>query len=447
MPKKTALSFVLVFIFALLARASAESVTESPSNKAARVKILKADFEGELAGAPAAEGKTYLALSLEWENIHPQQKIEKSKLEKKPDRTMGVGGLTGGKAKGEEEYVDADVAYQVPNFIDHAYCLADGKSYPLDKLTEQVPGGIGLEKAFAIKKFGEKKQVTFVYVVPEDAKNLAFQFFDYSNGHILVPIKGDLTLARGAGGGGGMALDQFKDDFIDIAANKMDFQAEFKGEKAPEGWQYAVVELAGKSLASGNIIQIRLKDYIWLSTNDGYLYYCGGATTSEGGLVRFTPEVYQNQEVAFLVPAAAKDFALGMRIRNSVYNLKLSLDFALEKHKVLSSHRDGKTMEILVYGLRQEGDKTVLDLGIQSLVTSGIEIQASQQFILKTGEESISFDAAATAALFHRPPDPFTIPPQTFIRFELAYKNDKAPTALYYRGYESEKTFELNEIR
>jgi hypothetical protein len=444
MSKKIALNFVFVFIFVLFAGAYGETVSESPSNKAARVKILKADLEGELVGQPAPEGKTYLALSLEWENIHPKQKIEKSKLEKKQDRTMGVGGLMGGKAKGEEQYVDADVAYQVPNFFDHAYCLADGKSFPLDKLTEQVPGGIELKKAFSVEKLGEKKQVTFIYVVPQDAKNLAFQFFDYSNGHILIPIKGDLTLARGAGGGAGKVLDQVRDAFIDIAANKMDFQPEFKGVKAPEGWQYVVVELGGKSLSSGNIIQIRPRDYLWLSTNDGYLYFCSGATTTEGGFIRFTPEVFQNQEIAFLVPEAAQALTLGMRIKNNVYNLKLNPRFQPETPKALASHRDGKTMEVFVYGRRTEGDQIILDLGIQSLVTSGIDIQTSQQFILKIGEESVSFDEASTGSLFHRPPDPFTIPPQTFVRFELAYKTDKAPTALYYRGYESENYFQLS---
>lgn len=444
MSHKTSVSSVLVFIVAFLAGADGQNVAERPSNSAARVKILKADFEEEIAGRTAPAGQAYLKLNLEWENIHPKQKIEKSKLEKKPDRTMGVGGLLGGKVKGEEEYVEADVAYQVPNFFDHAYCLADGKSYPLDRLTEQVPGGAGLKAAFAIAKFGEKKPVTFIYLVPKDAENLAFQFFDYANGHILVPIKGDLTLARGAEGGVGKVLDKFKDNFMEVAANRLDFQAEYQGQKAPEGWRYAVVELAGKSLASGNIIQIRPNDYVWLSTDDGYLYYCGGATTAEGGMIRFTPEVYENQEVAFLVPAAADNFTLGIRVRNDVYNLKLSPKFKLEIPKALASHRDGKTMEIFVYGSRREGDRTILDLGIQSLVTSGIDIQTSQQFILKCGEESVNFDEASTGALVRRPPDPFTIPPQAFVRFELAYKNGKAPTALYYRGYESENYFKLS---
>ena len=441
--KKMSLFCGLIFLLVAFSGIKGQDIQDSAANKAAKVIILKAEFEEVLAGAQSPEGKTYLILDLEWENIHPKQKIEKSKLEKKQDRTMGVGALTGGKEKSAEEYVDADVAYEIPNFFDHAYCLADGKSYPLDKLTEQVPGGISLEKAFMIEKFGQKKPVNFVYLVPKDARNLAFQFFDYSNGHILITIKGDLKLARGADGGGGKVLDHFKDEFIEIGANSLDFQREFKGEKAPEGWQYAVVELGGKSLSSGNIIEIRPEDYIWLSTRDGYLYYCAGATTAEGGLIRFTPEVSQNQEVAFLVPAAEKDFGLGVRIMDKVYTLKLNPRFQPESAKALSSHQDGNTMEIFVYGMRKEGAEVILDLGIKSLVDSGLEIQTSQQFILKSGEEKVNFDQSSTDALLHRPPGPFTIPPQTFVRFDLAYKTDKAPTALYYRGYESEATLSL----
>lgn len=443
--RKIRLYPILTLLLAFVTSAWGEDVLESAANKAAKVKILKTEFGARPAGAQAPEGKSYLALNLEWENIYPKQKVERSKLEKKQDRTMGVGGLAGGKENRPEEYVEIDVPYQIPDFFDHAYCLADGKSYPLDRLTEQVPGGIGLRDEFAVQKFGEKKQVNFVYLVPKDAKNVAFQFFDYSNGHILIQIKGDLALARGAGAGGGRALDRFKDEFIEIAANRMGFQSEFKHEKAPAGWQYAVVELGGKSLSSGNIIQIKPEDDIWVSTPEGYCYYGAGATTVEGGMIRLTPEVYENQDLAFLVPVTAKSFTLGVRIQNKVYTLKLNPNFQPQAPKPLLSHRDGTTMEVLVYGMRHEGDNVILDLAIRSLVTSGIEIQTSQQFILKTVEEDIPFDEAATGALFHRPPSPFTIPPQTFVRFELAYKTEKPPMSLYFRGYESENTFRLGE--
>jgi len=65
---------------------------------------------------------------------------------------------------------------------------------------------------------------------------------------------------------------------------------------------------------------------------------------------------------------------------------------------------------------------------------------------LKAGGEDIYFDEGATSALFHRPPTPFVVPPQTFVRFELAFETDETPETLYYRGYESERNFDLSKI-
>jgi hypothetical protein len=74
------------------------------------VKILKAEFKEGLAGAQAPAGKTYLALALDWENIHPKQKIEKTSSRKSRTGPWECGGVAGGKAKSAEEFVDVDVA-------------------------------------------------------------------------------------------------------------------------------------------------------------------------------------------------------------------------------------------------------------------------------------------------------------------------------------------------
>ncbi len=425
------------------------AASEQSANKAAKVTVIESGFEKEVASETPAAGKAFFLLETEWKNIHPKQKIEKSKLEGKQDRTMGVGGLRGGKKKEkEEEYVDADVAYLVPNFFDHAYILADGETYPLDRLTESVPGGIGLKKEFFLPKQGDVKKVRFVYVIPENSRNIAFQFFDYSYGHILIPLKGDLKLAAGAGAARPKALGEFKDSFLELAATAIDFRAEYNEEEAPEGWRYAVVKLSGKSLSASaaekNIVQVEPQEYIWVATKEGHLYYSSGGSTTEEGYIRFTPDFYQSQEVAFLVPAAEKEISLGMRVQNRVYSLALTAaPVTSPSTKPGATHQDGKTMEIMLFNARRDKGLVILDLGIRSQVKSGIEIQTEAQFILKAGGEDIYFDEEATSALFHRPPTPFTVPPQTFVRFELAYETSEIPETLYFRGYESEKNFDL----
>ncbi len=424
-------------------------VMEKLANHAVKVTVIQSGFEKEVASQAAPPGKSFFILETEWKNIHPKQKIEKRKLEKKPDRTMGVGGLLGGKKEEkEEEYVEADVAYLVPNFFDHAYLLADGETYSLDKLTESISGGINLRKEFSLPKQGDTKRVRFVYAIPERARHIAFQFFDYSYGHILIPIQGDLKIAAGTRGARPITLGEFKDSFLELAATAIDFRSEYKDEEAPEGWRYAVVKLRGKSLsASGtekNIVQIEPREYIWVSTKEGHLYYSSGGSTTEEGYIRFTPDFYQNQEVAFLVPEREKEISLGMRVQNRVYFLALTTKpAALPAAKPRAIHKDGRTMEIMLFAARQDKGLVILDLGIRSLVKSGIQIQTDAQFILKAEGEDIHFDEGATNGLFHRPPTPFIIPPETFVRFELAYRIDEVPDSLYYRGYESEKHFAL----
>ncbi len=425
------------------------AVKEQRSNKAAKVDVIASGFERQVASESAPAGQSYYVLETEWTNIHPKQKVSKDQLEGKQDRTMGVGGLmTGGKSEKKTEYVDADVAYVVPSFFDHAYLLADGASCALDPLTERIVGGHGLKKDFALPKLGDAKKVRFVYLVPSGAKNIAFQFFDYAYGHILVPLTGDLKLAAGAAGMAPKGLGSLKDGYLELAATSVDFRAVYDEEEAPEGWRYAVVKLNGKSLSKGNIVEVEPTEYIWLATKAGHIYYsCGGSTTDEG-VIRFTPEFAQSQEVAFVVPAAEKDFSLGMRVEDRVYALALGAPSAAgPASEPKAVHKDGTILEIMFFGVRREKGLVILDLGIRSLVESGAEIQADAQFILKAGGEDVAYDDEATSALAHRPPTPFTVPPRTFVRFELAYATEAAPESLYYRGYESEKTFGLAGVK
>ena len=449
MNKRVAIT--LSYVGLVLCFAAAAVTQDSSTNKATKASLTKFSLDAELAGQAAPQGKVYVLLQTEWENIHPKQKVKKSDLEGKPDRTMGVGALREGKKEEKkEDYVDMDVPYVIPNFFDHAYLLADGQTYSLDKLTEVIPGGYALNKDFAIPKLGDRKKVQFVFLVPAEARNMAFQFFDYANGHIQIPVQGDQKLAVGKGAPAGRYLDQIKDSMVEMAAHAVHFQDAYKEEEAPEGWRYAVAELSGKSLAGdtqmGNIIQVEPGENIWVTTKEGYLYYSCGGSTTEDGFIRFTPEFSQNQEVAFLVPSSIKDYALGIRLQNRVYTLKLDPKYQPEAPKALASHRDGKTMEVFLYGLRKEGENIVLDLGIKSLVKSGLEIQSDQQFILKGGEEDVYPEETVTQALPHRPPTPFVIPPETFVRFELAYATESVPTTLYYRGYESEQHFDLKKL-
>jgi hypothetical protein len=437
------LFFVLIWPFGI----SAESAEET-SNKAVSVKILESTSTQEVSGKKVSRGRVFIVLETEWENIHPKQKVEKDKLEGKTDRTMGVGTLAGRKQKKKTEYVEADVAYMVEKLFDHAYLVADGLAYSLDEMTETVPEGIELREPFTIAKQGEKRKAVLIYSIPENAENLGFQFFDYEYGHILLPIKGNLKEAKGAGKSPGKVLDQIQTDVVEIAVHSVDSQTMHEDDEAPEGWEYAVVHLSGKSLSGKtvkDIVQIEPTEYTWISIEGGYIYYASGGTLTEQGMIRFTPEIFQHQQLVFLAPKSEKVQQLGIRLRNDVFQLNLTDSKPKGAPKAKATHRDGDVMEVMVFDVRIENGNVVLDLGIQSLATSGIEIQRDAQFMLVVNDEKISLDDSLTDDLPHRPPTPFTIPPKTFVRFELAFETSDSPTSLYYRGYSSENYFRLSE--
>ncbi len=419
-----------------------DSAAEDQSqNEAARITIVKSGIEQEVAGQKATAGMIFLVIETEWENIHPKQKVDKDKVEGKTDRTMGVSGLAGGKKK-KTEYVEVDVAYQIPKLFDHAYLLADGLAVALHEATEDISGGYKLQKRFTIAKLGEVRKVTLVYMVPEASKDLAFQLFDYQYGHVVAPVKGNVKSAKGTGKPPENNLDTAQTDMIEFASLAMHTQPQYMGQAAPAGWTYVVTLLSGKSL-SGNsikdIAQIKPEEYTWVTTDGGYLYACSASATAITGVLRFTPEVYQMQELAFLVPDTDTNFRLNVRVENQVLDLDLGTKSPQGLPSAKATHVDGKVMEIQLFGVREDSGKIVVDLGIRSLYDrGGIDIQMKQQFFLQIGDAEFSVDAAATAALLRHPLNPFTVPPGASLRFELAYDAQGSATALRFRGYESE---------
>jgi len=441
--------FASLIFFCLMNPGQINADPERASNKAVAIKILKMSTAPEIEGEQAEKGQIFCILETEWENIHPKQKVEKDKLEGKTDRTMGVSTFAGKKKKKKTEYVEADVAYMVEKLLNHAYLVADGLAYSLHDMTETVPEGVELREPFMIVKQGEKRKAVFVYSIPEGVNNLGFQFLDYEYGHILLPVKGNLKKAKGTGKAPGKVIDQIQSPLVDIAVHSYDFQNTYIDDEAPEGWEYALVQLSGKSLsgrAVKDIVQIEPTEYTWVIIEGGYLYYAVGGSVTEEGMIRFTPEIFQHQHLAFLVPKLGQIRQLGIRLKNDVYHLNLS-DVRLKgPPKAKAKHRDGDIMEVNLFGVHREDGNIIVDLGIQPLAESGIEIQRDAQFMLVVNDEKISLDDSLTDELPHRPPTPFIIPPKTFVRFELAYETGSSPTSLYYRGYESEATLDFAGI-
>lgn len=420
-------------------------------NKAVEIEVFANLDQPKIFGSHAPNGRTFVVVDTRWRNVHPKQRV--SKNASAADRTMGVGSLgvgsSGGGGGSARDSIDADVAYQVPRLADHVYLVADGMATSLHSATEEIPGGPKIGTAFTIKKLGETRDARLAFIAPAGAKNVAIQFLDYEYGHVLVPIRGDSKKAAGDGKPPGNVLDKAQLTKLDIAAHSIAFNPDFAGVAAPQGWRFAVVQLGGRSRSVtgklGDIVQVDPLKFIWLEGDGGYVYPAAAGSTNAGGVLRFTPEIYQTQDVAFLVPAGADRFRLGLRADKEVARLGVTDKKPGGIPGAKQTHKDGNTMEILLLGSRQEGQQLILDLAIKPLDTKGqgIDITADQQFLLVTPGGEVRPDMTASWNLINRPPRPFVVQPGTPVRFELAFPGGGTPTALRVRGFESEGRLKL----
>jgi len=430
--------------------AAGSSATAAKGNEAVRLRILGSVEQADLFGAVASSGSTFLILNTEWENIHPKQEVSRDRIEGKSDRTMGVGGLNrGGSASTSQDFVEMDVAYKVPKLADHIYALVDGQAIALHPAMATLPGGSKPDAPFGIGKQGEVKELRLAFEVPDNADNIALQVFDYANGHLLVPLRGDAELAKRSAGSRGDVLDEISSDVVELAALSLDFANTYGGQKAGSGWRFAVVKLGGQSVSGrdgsmGKILQFDPTKYVWVSTDGGFIYYASAGSTDAKGNIRFTPEIFQQQDVAFRVPESAERLSMGLRINRDVVTLSLTDDKPAPMPNARTRHQDGDVMEILLHGTRRDGEFLVIDLGIKPLAKGkGLEVRTAQQFLLQTADGELRIDKKATAALPGHAPDPFVVPPGVSVRFELAYRTAATPTALRLRGFRGEGTFEL----
>ena len=280
----------------------------SARNLSVEIDVLATGTQPRIFGSQAPAGFSFIVVDTRWTNVHSKQRMDKAAAAGAADRTMGVGSFASGRGGGSAaDSVDVDVAYQIPRLVDHVYLVADGIATALQPVTEEIPGGPKIGIPFTIAKLGDTRDARLAFIAPAGAKDVALQFFDYKFGHVLVPIRGDAKRAAGDGTPPGHVLDKAETSKLDVAAHSLAFAANYRGATAPQGWRYAVVQLGGRSRSVrsgvGDIVQIDPAKFIWLEGDGGYVYPSVGGSTGATNVLRFTPEIYQMQEVAFLVPS------------------------------------------------------------------------------------------------------------------------------------------------
>ncbi len=416
------------------------TVEKTAKNQALQIRVIRYSKTRTLEGITSKAGKIFFVLQTRWKNIHPKKRVSLDAIKSRSDRTMGAGGLFNGSGKGpKKRYVERDVAYVVEKPVDHLFLIIDGFAIPLSRLTESLNGGIPPDKKLVIEKRGDQKSINLVFEAPEDARNIALQFFDYAYGNIHIQLKGNRSTKPEVS-----FIDMARSKELELLSLFYRYSQSYSNYIAQKGWKFLVVTISGRSLSRNrkikNIVQINPKKYAWVRTDGGYIYYAFGGSVNNKGLLLFVPEFYSSHEIAFVVPETMKNFSLGMRLKSTVLRLKLTRQPPLGMPAAISRFNDGNTLELLIFGIKKTKDDTLLDLGISPLVKNrGLEINAKAQFILKTSD--------GKTAMYLSPPEPFVIPPKTPVRFNLVYKTKGPLKELIYRGINKEIRIPLGSIK
>ncbi|MDD5760298.1 MAG: hypothetical protein PHI06_14600, partial [Desulfobulbaceae bacterium] len=372
------------------------------ANTGARIDIMQVIRSNEIAGVSAPNGMEAVTLITRWENIHPKAKVARSKMGKGADRTYGAGALSAGGTPGgssaQEEMVDMDVAYLVPQAGRHLWLVAGGEAWGVSPESAALPNGADPLKPIGISRFGEKREVRLAWFVPKGSTDLQLRLFDYDNGHILLTVAGDPVKA--AAPQQVKAIDTGSISEMQVSVLGLKMADEYAGQKAPQGWRFALVDLQGRGTAKQNdmgaLIQLDPTRFAWLIGDGGVLRY--GLPPEDGSsFLVFTPELPRRQSVAFLVPEKEANFRIGLRGRTDVASLKATPQEPAALPETGTRVTDAGSLVLGLAGLRWEGDALIADfVATPQVKGKGVEIDPVRQFTLVAGEATFHPDEGLT---------------------------------------------------
>ncbi|RLD23636.1 MAG: hypothetical protein DRI70_09110, partial [Bacteroidetes bacterium] len=375
-----------------------------------------------------------------WKNVHAKQITDQKSVGRKADRTMGAGGLFSGQAKGgssESQIIERDVAYKVPKWSNHLFLLADGIAYPVDILSTKLNKGGDPSEGFGIARYGQEREVQHIFRIPVNSKNLALQFFDYTNKNIQIPLAGDIKLARGTGYPPGV-VDKASASGLELGVVNKLLSKSDKILESKQKWSLLTMGMMGKSNIRkgnrGNIAQIDAKKYVWLEGHGG-LDYPVSELNSRTRDLRFTPEYFSYEGVSFIVPDSLLNYRLAIRLGSKVSYMKLSEKSPTPPPKPFKSFIDGNVAQWHIYSITETNDGVLVDMGVQgSDPKKGIEIKPYRQIQLSAGNKIHKPDKNKTLSLAYGAKNVVVVPTKGTVRFVLAFNNTPEPTILRIQG-------------
>jgi hypothetical protein len=427
------------------------------ANKSIEVRVVNVRTAPSIGDVSAAQGREFVIVDTSWKNLIPKVKVNRKKAQ---DRTAGMGalGFGGGatdkdRAEDEANTTIESVAFEVPELPKHLWLVVDSRlAEPIDEdATNALDAHLGPDK-IGIREFEQVVTGGIAFQAPAGAQSLALLYLDSANGHLLLPIKGELpALASSLGGGSSRS-----NEIVDLAVTGA---AWAEAEGGTPGLKTLVVSVKGISRQNA-IADIPFGEFGFLQTDLGCVAQPDEQSTAVkkplAPVGRFLPMVPNEGQLAFTVPADTRSAVLMLRARSAApIELPALGDGSVRKPAASATHQDGKVLRVSVVGTGTlpaglqappaGSEHLVVDYLVENLTSgSGLELQPKPQFALAdaagTKYEPVSEGVTLPCGLTGEN----VVPAGGWRRFSLLYTVPVGqPLTLEYRGFESTGTLKV----
>lgn len=420
----------------------------SVRTQAVEVTIVGVTTASQIGSRQARPGHEFVIVDTSWKNVIPLTPVDKTA------NSSPVGGLSGfGTTKrpppDPKNIEMKPTPYVVPMLRKQVWLFTDDRFADTIDLEAQAATPDSLPTSgFGIARLDDVVRGKLVFEAPAGAHYRAFQLYDNSHGHALIPLGGNKPTAAAP-----TASPSGQNDLMQLVLSEAGFS---DAAGAPAGLRYHTIGLRGISRSPTNIVEIQPSQFVFLQNEGGCISApernAAGLTRPMGTVGLLPPTNSNEEELMFLVPEDTKRVRLlVVPAGHAAITLAAGGDFAPSWPTPQQTIQDGSTMKVHVLptprppgSLPAAGpgrELVMLDVVIESLKPrQGIDFQGTMQLRLVDSSGAFIQPSPLSEQLTCTLGDTGVIPAGQARRFRYVYDVPAGvPLKLQYRGFEKEE--------
>ncbi|QOV89700.1 VWA domain-containing protein [Humisphaera borealis] len=437
-------------------------VRAETGNRAVAVTIRNAGLADTYGDTKAADGRLFLIISTQWENVLPVKITAENK--------------------------SIPTGYKIPDLAEHVYLVVDGRKVArVAPATAKLPGHLKT-RDFDLPALGDTAKGNLIFDVPKDlalsASQFSLHYYDLTHGHFFVQIAGTppasplkpIGIAR-------------SNQVMEAGVFAIKRDTELAGRKAPAGMTYVTIDFRAESTfkadadatafdptaSPGSKIRKAIftdwaewQKYVSLLVDGQYAYAVDTELSDLPVIPRLLPEVKTGGSMVFLAPAEAKGTELKLSFPGARSGTQIirptAIDLFVDGNYIRPAKRDallainddlfkvaivGQTaLETFADVKPTKGRFLVLDVEVQNTGRQGEFFQVKDQLKLVDEQGAQLAVSDATFAGIRRPTPLVYIPSGEQRAFQVVYDVAAAlaKPRLAYAGISMAKVFDLQPI-